>query len=254
MLSRHEAQLIGKSVHGESQVYTLNIENVSPKDCKSGQYVVVHGDKKPIYLAVASGPNDSYVYISQLLKGGAKNILTESAVNAKLQVDAPCGNEFKPVGQKVLLICAGSAESIMRNIYMNLWAQGKEVSVIYSAKRLEDLPFPKLVKKLNCDSNHYITLTEETGGKFKSGRITEHLKTRKIDPETSVFVCGPAGFENDVVNTLLEKSHPAKNISISYWGKILPVDSADLVKRGFKLKKEESVEKKEDELTPTPQI
>jgi NAD(P)H-flavin reductase len=251
MLSRHEAILRKKKVHGESQVYSFEIKDVSPKDCKSGQYMVIHGDQKPIYLAIASGQNDSYIKISQVLKGGSKNILTESQIDANLAVDVPCGNEFKPAGKKVLLVCAGSAESVMRNMYRNLTSEGHEVSVIYSAKRLEDLPFPKLVAKLNDDKQHYITLTEEKENRFKSGRITEHLKTKDIDLETSVFVCGPVGFENDVVNILLDKSHPAQNINISHWGKILPVDSANLAQRGFKIKQEKHAAEKanSEELT-----
>ncbi|WP_115712372.1 hypothetical protein [Legionella sainthelensi] len=70
----------------------------------------------------------------------------------------------------------------------------------------------------------------------QSGRITEHLKTKDVDPSTSVFVCGPVGFENDIVNILLDKSYPAQNIHISYWGKILPANSDTLAKRGCKMK------------------
>ncbi|HHF7376050.1 FAD-dependent oxidoreductase [Legionella bozemanae] len=243
MFTRHEAILKNKKVHGESQVYSLEIKDISPKDCGNGQYVVIHGDKKPIYLAIASSKNESYLKISQVLKSGAKNILSESQVDSHLEVDAPCGNEFKPAGEKVLLICAGSAESVMRNMYNNLTSEGKEVSVIYSAKRLEDLPFPKLIVRLNNNKQHYITLTEEKGTQFKSDRITEHLKTKDLDPETSVFVCGPVGFENDAVNMLLDKSHPAQNIHISHWGKILPVDSNSLVHRGFKIKENPPTEK-----------
>ncbi|KTD59650.1 dihydroorotate dehydrogenase electron transfer subunit [Legionella sainthelensi] len=236
MFTRHDATLKNKKVHGESEVYSLEIEGVSPNDCGNGQYVVIHGDKKPIYLAIASSKNESYLKISQALKNGAKNILSESQVNSHLEIDAPCGNEFKPAGEKVLLICAGSAESVMRNLYNNLIFEGKDVSVFYSAKCLEDLPFPNFVVRLNNNRQHYITLTEEKVDQFKSGRITEHLKTKDIDPGTSVFVCGPVGFENDIVNLLLDKSHPAQNIHISYWGKILPVNSDILAKRGFKMK------------------
>lgn len=240
MFTHHEVTLKDKKVHGESQVYSLEVKDVLPKDCGNGQYVVIHGDKKPIYLAIASSKNESYIKISQVLKGGSKNILSESKIDSHLEIDVPCGNEFKPEGKKVMLICAGSAESVMRNMYNNLISEGKEVSVIYSAKCLKDLPFPKLVKRLNNDNQHYIALTEEKGIEFKSGRITEHLKSRDIDPETSVFVCGPVGFENDAVNILLDKSHPAQNINISYWGKILPVNSANLAQRGFKIKEEKT--------------
>ncbi|KTC83047.1 FAD-dependent oxidoreductase [Legionella cincinnatiensis] len=252
MFRRHEATLKNKKVRGESEVYSLEIEGVTPNDCGNGQYVVIHGDKKPIYLAIASSKNGSYLKISQILKNGAKNILSESQVDSHLEIDVPCGNEFKPVGEKVLLICAGSAESVMRNLYNNLTSEGKDVSVFYSAKRLEDLPFPNFVVRLNNNNQHYITLTEEKADQFKSGRITEHLKTKDIDPNTSVFVCGPVGFENDIVNILLDKSHPAQNIHISYWGKILPVDSDTLAARGFKIKENSLTEK--EGFNESPQI
>ncbi|KTD54688.1 dihydroorotate dehydrogenase electron transfer subunit [Legionella santicrucis] len=250
MFTRHEATLKNKKVHGESEVYSLEIKGVSPHDCGNGQYVVIHGDKRPIYLAIASSKEESYLKISQILKNGAKNILSESQVDSHLEIDAPCGNEFKPAGEKVLLICAGSAESVMRNLYNNLTLEGKDVSVFYSAKRLEDLPFPNFVVRLNNNNQHYITLTEEQLDRFKSGRITEHLKTKEIDPNTSVFVCGPVGFENDVVNMLLDKSHPAQNIHISHWGKILPVDSGTLAERGFKIKENSLTEKSDSDKLP----
>lgn len=237
----HQATIKEKRTHGDSEVYSLEVQGVNPKDCGNGQYVVVHGGNKPIYLAIASAKSDSYIKISQVLKKGAKNCLSESLIDSHLDIDAPCGNEFKPTGQKVLLICAGSAESVMRNMYKNLICEGKEVAVIYSAKQLADLPFPKLVLKLNQDEQHHITFTEERDKQFKSGRISEHLKTKAIDPETSIFVCGPVGFENDVVNLLLAKSHPAQNIHISHWGKIIPVDSSGLEQRGFKRPQQEQI-------------
>ncbi|WP_058387340.1 hypothetical protein [Legionella cherrii] len=251
LMVHQKATIKEKKTHGESEVYSLEVNGLSPKDCGNGQYMVIHGSSKPIYLAIASAKNDSYIKISQVLKQGAKNCLSESLVDSDLEVDAPCGNEFKPTGQKVLLICAGSAESVMRNMYKNLTSEGKEVSIIYSAKQLEDLPFPKLILKLNQDERHYISFTAEQGNQFKSGRISEHLKTKDIDPETSIFVCGPVGFENDVVNILLSKSHSAQNIHLSHWGKIIPVDSSCLEQRGFKIPQQKSESEHQQQATPT---
>lgn len=236
-------RITSKLNNGDSEIYHLEISGVSPRQCGNGQYLIVNvvndsGSSKSIYLALANGKNDPQIVISQSLKG-KKNVLSECSSESKLIVKGPCGNEFNPAG-KTLLICAGSAITIMRNLYENLtMVEKKKVSVIYSAKKLDDIAFPGLISRLSSDERHYISFTEEKSSKFNYGRITVYLKERSIDSDTSVFVCGPKGFEDEVVNILLGKSHTAQNIYISHYGEIKSIDSPDLTSRGFKIPKEE---------------
>lgn len=258
-----EAKVVKIKTRGETRTISFDI----PCTAKAGQYFEVGGgvdivsgkERRPLYLASASAIGEERTKFNYKTANPKSNptidVLNALNIGDTIQLKGPCGNPLIPRGNTVLLIGAGTALTILRNMEKNFTAEGKRVEIIYSAKKRpdpmmpgwSDVAFPKKLMEYEKKDYNYITYTQENvhlaGEQVHYGRIDNCLATKELCKEATVFVCGPPEFENSVIAQLLGDPHhyDPSLIYISSWGNIAPINSSEDLKRRFHL--EEKVNK-----------
>ena len=101
----------------------------------------------------------------------------------------------------------------------------RSVSFIYSARNENLHPFDKDIRSLmeNMDDAKYVSLYSESGDGF----ITKDVLKEHANVNGDVYVCGPAGFMEAMINYLLELGIPNENIHYEFFG---PAMQLELVK------------------------
>lgn len=204
-------------------------------DLKPGQYIEVYRDddpdlKKPLYLAASlSKKRPGFFKVSagksQSRATTKEWLFLQAQVEAKMQIKGPFGRAFpleKIENHPLLLIMAGSGLASVGSIFSRL-IKDEHTRILYSAKTLEDVLWPKKVKMLATQDKNYIALTREEVALegFKYGRLNQHLSNMQIAEDTQIFICGPTEFMKDMSQILLDKQLEMANIHIIL-NKILP--------------------------------
>lgn len=219
-----------REINDDGESITLIFDRSKELCFKPGQYlsiypfsVIPNFIQTPLNLVISSGINDKTLDVtfrksSYLLT--KKTLLQQFQIGAQVYFDGPFGNGFDVIADTanpVLVIAAGSSISLAHSVMQSM-DEKESVSIIYSAKRINNIPYFDELCDLADDTKNYLTLTEESHlvpKNWHEGRITEHLKSRKIPDNTTILICGPDAFIKETAQILQEKEHPLERIYVS---------------------------------------
>lgn len=209
----------------------------------AGQYLSLYPTKmaprammKPVLLAIVSGEHDNVIEVSFPKAAyvlSSKNMMQHYQSGSNIMIEGPFGNGFQyDASRPLLMIGAGSGLSLLSSIKRTLEknplnAQSSNssnstslspVEMIYSTKNLENIPNISDLSRWAAEPNNYFSLTadKKVPTHWHSGRISEHLKTKKISADTQVVLCGPDLFIKDTLIQLQTHGHSLNNIFISH--------------------------------------
>ncbi|MGA6099106.1 pyridoxamine 5'-phosphate oxidase family protein [Stutzerimonas marianensis] len=187
--------------------------------------------------SVSSAPSDGHIRISVKLQGNASRHLHENVrVGDLLEVRAPLGS-FTLVDntRPVVLIGAGVGITPMISMVRELVAQNQQyrrarkIHLFQSARSLEDLPFQfelaQLLQRSDGLLNIHRTLSNPgTEAQLDrdyqlAGRLTfAQVKARLPLDDYDFYLCGPAGFLQNMYDGLRELNIPDHRIHAESFG------------------------------------
>jgi sulfhydrogenase subunit gamma (sulfur reductase) len=174
-----------------------------------GQYIQIrHGDLKPGFFALASGPKHKDVDL--LIKRGSPltNIIAEMRAGDAVEATVPQGKGYplaQAKGRDVFLVGVGSGiaplRALMHELLRERSAYGRIVFV-YGARASNAFPYAAEVqswKSQNVDVT--CACSQPAAGTWSGpvGRVQACLAAReKVDAQSAVFVCGMKPMVEDV--------------------------------------------------------
>jgi ferredoxin-NADP reductase len=140
------------------------------------------------------------------------------------------GDEFETTGphglfklnnsdRPALFLAAGTGITPLMTMIESLKDSDREMTLIYSAKKKEDLIFLKKLQELsNSKRLKFIpTLTQEGAEGWKTGRITQELIGEAISHPTESYICGMPEFVNSAKEFLKQLNFDEKDIHTERW-------------------------------------
>jgi ferredoxin--NADP+ reductase/benzoate/toluate 1,2-dioxygenase reductase subunit len=176
-----------------------------------GQYirVGVEGDAEIRDYSVYSGDNADYleVLVRRVEEGLVSKQLCDLEIGEKVSVGGPYGH-FKLIeeirSKPLLLIATGTGISPFHSFVESY--EGLNFKLVHGTARADEA----------YESDYYgegylHCVSREEGGDFK-GRVTDYLKTLKIDPETNAFLCGNCDMIYEAFDMLQDNGLPTAQI------------------------------------------
>lgn len=204
---------------------------------RAGQHVDVRLTAEDGYQAqrsysIASGPEDSEVVLTvERLDDGEVSpyLVDELRAGDQIELRGPIGGYFvweESLGGPLVLVAGGSG-IVPLHAMVRYWAAGRrdtEVSLLYSARSLEDVIYREELSRLGRgDVSLHLALTREwppdwTGHR---GRI-DHRLLAEVTPRPAdqplAYVCGPTSFVEAVAQGLVEIGNDPSRIRTERFG------------------------------------
>ncbi|HYF50531.1 MAG TPA: hypothetical protein VEJ63_14060 [Planctomycetota bacterium] len=167
-----------------------------------GQYIQIqHGDLKPGFFALASGPHDGRLEL--LIKRGAPlaDAITAKKAGDTLAITAPQGKGYplaEALGRDVFLAGVGSGIAPLRALMHEMLSRRSEfkaITFLYGARTCDAFPYEKEVSTWSSQGVTVIqSCSRPAEGTWDgaTGRIQQALKAQKpkVNADSAVFVCG----------------------------------------------------------------
>jgi sulfhydrogenase subunit gamma (sulfur reductase) len=174
-----------------------------------GQYIQIrHGDLKPGFFALASGPKHGQVEL--LIKRGSPltNIIADLRVGDLIEATVPQGKGYpleQAKGRDVYLVGVGSGmaplRALMHELLRERSAYGR-IAFVYGARASGAFPYANEVDSWkNYDVDVTCACSQPAAGTWSGpvGRVQACLAAReKVDAQSAVFVCGMKPMVEDV--------------------------------------------------------
>ncbi|MET0959699.1 MAG: NO-inducible flavohemoprotein [Psychrobacillus psychrotolerans] len=150
-------------------------------------------------------------------------------VGDKVELTAPAGDFVLDPSQTtpVTFVSGGVGITPMMSMFETVAKnnQSRPVSFIYSARNENLHPFDKDIRSLmeNMDDAKYVTLYSESGDGF----ITKDVLKEHTIADGDVYVCGPTGFMEAMINYLLELGVPNERIHYEFFGPAIQLELAN---------------------------
>jgi NAD(P)H-flavin reductase len=197
---------------------SLDINNITisaeKKTWSPGQYFKFPTNKGwKLPLACASIPSEKVLKFIH-----TRNDLLENGI-----CEGPFGTcfpmEMVTPDRPIYLIGGGTAYSSLRSVHKSL--TGKNVHLIYSAKKITNLPFPEELRKLAKNDSNKISLSREDNSNFLKGRVTAHIPN-SFENNSLVYICGSVGLTESVLQEVKNRGVTKDRIIVS-----LPMEEKD---------------------------
>lgn len=150
-------------------------------------------------------------------------------VGDKVELTAPAGDFVLDSANNtpVTFVSGGVGITPMMSMFETVAKNNpsRPVSFIYSARNENLHPFDKDIRSLmeNMDDAKYVTLYSESGDGF----ITKDVLKEHAIANGDVYVCGPVGFMEAMINYLLELGVPNDNIHYEFFGPAMQLELAN---------------------------
>lgn len=118
----------------------------------------------------------------------------------------------------VIFVATGVGLAPFVGILEEMFANGfdKQITLYFGVRHESDLFYQEKLATWAEEHNNFKVITTlsrpEEGWSGESGRVTEHLESAKISPETDVFICGNGNMVQDVKSMMEEKGLPKEKI------------------------------------------
>ena len=179
-----------------------------------GQHVKIRAPRgTEVYFAIASEPEEKR-YVEFLLKdekGTVAHELCKMKTGDSLKVSPAFGKGYpveKYKSEDILLIGIGSGLAPLRSVLKSILRREHQfgrVTLVYGARRREDIPYPEEFDLWAKKFDLRVALTQPRGSEWPGfvGRVTKLLPTLTFHPQKTVaFICGNRPMEEEVRNLL----------------------------------------------------
>ena len=176
-----------------------------------GQYVRVgiEGDPEIRDYSIYSGEHAEHVevLVRRVEDGLVSKQLCDLEVGEHVSVGGPYGHfklteEIRP--NPLLLVATGTGISPFRSFVESY--SGMNYRLIHGTAKADEA-----YESAYYEDNYFHCVSREEGGDFK-GRVTEYLRTLKIDPATNAFLCGNCDMIYEAFDLLQDMGLPTGQI------------------------------------------
>ncbi|MFN4152652.1 MAG: FAD-binding oxidoreductase, partial [Candidatus Sericytochromatia bacterium] len=189
------------------------------KDAKAGQYIelklLIEGKEFRRYYSISDVKDNLIkITIKKIKNGIVSNWIHQNfKVGMSIDISGPFGEFTYKNQNKLLFISAGSGITPCFSIINNLLEDNKSVDIQFFTQfsKSEDIIFSNELNNLSKKINLKISLTKENNNKITK----ENFKNLFPDFQNrSIYLCGPEGFMDSVVNILEQENYDFKNLFI----------------------------------------
>ncbi len=167
---------------------------------KSGQYANLTFLQKGMWFthpfSFSAEHNDTYIRFTMKALGDYTKRLGELRPGTRVIIDGPLGLfiEEKAKNEKLLFIAGGIGITPIRSMIGDIVRRGKDITLIYAVRTLEDIAFRKEFESLRERQPfpiHYIVSTPTPG--YETGFLDREKLVRLVPDfyERDVYLCGP---------------------------------------------------------------
>jgi ferredoxin-NADP reductase len=214
-----------------TKIFTLKLENKF--EFVSGQFIkliISNFDLiRPYSISSPGGKTDEITLTIKVYNDGT---FTKEVDNLKIgdtvKIEGPYGmfTFDGNTNKNIVLIAGGSGistlHSILRFILDNNYKNN--VKLLYSSKTPEEIIYKKEIETLAEKYTNFdalLTITNKVDSwKGHKGRLTNaELDVHIEDKDSLIYICGPVGFVNFIVEELNEIGVSEENIKIERYGK-----------------------------------
>lgn len=175
--------------------------------------------------SLCNPPHESHRYQIGVLRdansrGGSAAMHDDIKVGDVLQISAPRNHFPLTQAKRTLLLAGGIGVTPILCMAERLAATGAEFAMHYCSRAPERTAFrARIADSAFADrvSYHY-----DNGDDAQKLKLAEMIATS--DADTHIYVCGPGGFIDHVVNTARQCGWPTANVHLEYFG-AAPVDT-----------------------------
>ncbi|WP_304625394.1 NO-inducible flavohemoprotein [Sporosarcina cascadiensis] len=152
----------------------------------------------------------------------------EASVGDIIEVSAPAGDFYlEPTGtEPVTLISGGVGITPMKAMYSTIadLSPEREVAFLHSARTRSQQAFANKLEQLNAKlpNSTYKALYSEEG----DGMFTREFLEENVIPGSDVYVCGPTGFMEFVIQQLLAIGVPEDKVHYEFFGPAVQLELA----------------------------
>jgi len=215
----------------DTKIFTLKLENEF--EFVSGQCIKLSIPEvdfsRPYSISSPGGRTDEITLTIKICGDGN---FTKEVDNLKVgdfvNIEGPYGSfTFDGSTDKnIVLIAGGSGISTLHSIMRFILDNGykNKIKLLYSTKTPEEITYKKEIEELRNKRDNFdalITITNENEEwKGHKGRLTKsELDVHIEDKESLIYICGPLGFVNFIIEKLKEIGINEENIKTERYGK-----------------------------------
>lgn len=193
--------------------YILRIER-NGLEFKAGQYLVLNvpGERKAREYSIYSAEQDNFIelLIKEVNPGELSRELKYLKIGTKIEIGGPFGyfilkDEVIRQNQKVIFVATGTGISPFHSIILS--NPNLDYQVIHGVRYKYEA-----YEKDDYEADRYqLCSSSENGIGFK-GRVTDFLKTQKVNCEALYYLCGNSAMVDEVSDFLEGKGLLPENI------------------------------------------
>lgn len=196
----------------------------------AGSHIDVHvGAGLVRQYSLCNAPHDSRRYQIAVLRdansrGGSAGMHEEIEVGAILNISAPRNHFPLTPAKRSILLAGGIGVTPILCMAEQLAANGADFVLHYCARAPERTAFRERIAASSFAgrvSYHY-----DSGADAQKLKLAELIATP--DADTHIYVCGPGGFIDHVVNTAKQQGWPAPQVHLEYFGAAQPESGGEL--------------------------
>lgn len=227
-MSQLQVNVISKTIEADDIVsFELVAVNGQPLPAFSaGSHIDVHvADGLVRQYSLCNPPHEQHRYQIGILRdpnsrGGSSAMHSDIRVGDVLTISEPKNLFALTPSKRTLLLAGGIGVTPILCMAEHLAATSAEFAMHYCARSPERMAFKERIGASPfADHVHY---------HFDSGHDEQKLKLKEViatpDADTHIYVCGPAGFIDHVVNTAKELGWPSTHVHLEHFN-AAPVDT-----------------------------
>lgn len=221
-MSQLQVKVINKTVEAED-IASFELAGVDGKSLppfSAGSHIDVHiRDGLIRQYSLCNPPHESHRYQIGVLRdansrGGSVAMHGDIKVGDVLTISEPRNHFPLTQAKRTLLLAGGIGVTPILCMAERLAAIGADFAMHYCARSPERTAFRDRIAESGFADRvvyHYDSGTDE-----QKLKLAEMIATP--DPDTHIYVCGPGGFIDHVVNTAKDKGWPSAQVHLEYFG------------------------------------
>ena len=165
-------------------------------------------------------------------RGGSTAIHQAAVEGSTLQINAP--RNLFPLdsnAQHSLLVAGGIGVTPIRSMAASLHGEGKSFELHYCGRQLANMAYLNDLQQSEYGDQVHIHCDESESAQ----RLDITTLLQQTDPTTHIYVCGPAGFMDYILDGAAQAGWPAQQLHREYFSASSPSDDDEQGNRAFDL-------------------
>jgi predicted ferric reductase len=171
-------------------------------------------------FSFSAAPNENYLRLSIKRSGDFTKQIQQLPVHTRVIIDGPFGvfTERSAITKKFLFIAAGIGITPIYALIESLSKRQADMVLLYGNKNKEQAIFIDELQTLPV-KKHLIFSQEEIRG-YEHGHIDKEKVIRLVNDikDRDVYICGPDGFMQETIQTVIDLGVPKKQIHFERFG------------------------------------